>query len=76
MKPTAKEAQILANLYDTEAYRVFRKVLIEQRQMTLAQAAPFSQNMDDVLVTRGRIMELKSIDKELQTLNKQSQDKK
>lgn len=75
MKPTPKEALVLATLHESEAWRVFKKVFMETRQMELAQAAPFLTEMDQILVTRGRIMELNYIEKQMTKLAEKDKKK-
>lgn len=74
MKLSQKETDILATLYESTAWQVFRKQLLEKRQMLLAQGAAFLPKMEDVLITRGRIMELKDIESDMQKISKK-QDK-
>jgi hypothetical protein len=75
MKLNQKDTDILAALYDSSSWQVFRKHFLEQRQMELAQTAAFLPDMDQVLITRGRIMELKDIEGGMQKLRK-NQDKR
>jgi hypothetical protein len=72
MKVTQKELEVLAHGYDSGFWRVFRKVFLEQRQMELAQAAPFAPNMEAVAETRGKIMELLHIEKEMKSSHKKA----
>lgn len=65
MKITKKDQEILAAGYESSFYRTFRKYFMEDRQMRLAQDAPFAPDMETIFVTRGRIMELKNIETEL-----------
>jgi hypothetical protein len=75
MKLNQKDADILAGLYDSGTWQIFRKHFLEQRQMELAQSAAFLPDMDQILITRGRIIELKNIESEMQSIRKK-QDKR
>lgn len=75
MKLSKKDADILASLYDSTAWQVFRKHFIENRQMELAQQSPFLPDFDNVLQTRGKIVELKQIETSMDKIRK-NQDKK
>ena len=61
----------MSNFYDSETYRVFKKWRLEQRQLELAQSALLQPDWDGVLQTRGRIIELKDIDSDLQKVYKE-----
>lgn len=71
MKLSSKELAVLANGYDSEFWRIFRKHLMEDRQMELAQLAPFAAEMKQVHVLQGQITELRHIEKEMSRLKKE-----
>ena len=48
---------------------------MEGRQLELAQAAPFQQDMNQVLITRGQIIELRNLETTLAKI-RDKQDKK
>lgn len=75
MRLTDKERLLLADFYISETYRVFKKYLMEGRQLELAQATPFQQDMEQVLITRGQIIELRNIEISLRKI-REKQDKK
>lgn len=69
MKLSDKDRQILAAGFESEFYRVFKKHFMEERQMVLAQQAPFQSEMSQIYITRGAIMELRNMHKDLQTIH-------
>jgi hypothetical protein len=75
MKISDKERQILANFYDSPTYTIFKKHFLTDRQMELAQGAPFLRDMDLVTEYRGRIMELKEMDSKLASIYKKQEVK-
>lgn len=75
MKFTEKDNLLLATLYEMPHWAVFRKKFMEERQMELAQAAAFLPEMGDVREVRGKIIELRHIDKEMQQIHN-GQEKK
>lgn len=70
MKISPKDAEVLAHGYDSGFWKVFRRVFLEQRQMEIAQATPFQREMDMVVESRGRIVELLNIEKDMKAINK------
>ncbi len=70
MKLTEKERQQLANFYDSDTYRVYKKHFMELRQMEIAQESVFAQDMKHVHNNQGRVMELKYMDQELRKIHK------
>lgn len=70
MKISKKDAEVLAIGYESNFWKVFRKVFMEERQMDIAQHTAFLPDMDSVLISRGRIMELRDIDKGMEAAYK------
>jgi hypothetical protein len=67
MNPTEKERKILAFGYDSEFYRALFKQL-EKRQMDLAQSAVNVDDIKQVHILRGQIMEIKWLHSELKKI--------
>lgn len=70
MKLNLKEAQQLANFYDSDTYRVYKKHFMELRQMEIAQESVFSQDLEQLHVNKGKVMELRYMDSELRKIHK------
>lgn len=75
MRLSDKDAQMLATLYEMPHWNVFRRILLEQKQLELAQIAPFLPTMEAVAETRGKIIQLKDIEKEMLAINERQSNK-
>lgn len=75
MRLTEKDTQMLATLYEMPHWTVFRRVFLEQKQLELAQIAPFLPNMEAVAETRGKIIQLKDIERDMLELNENQSNK-
>lgn len=69
MKLTEKDRDLLVSLYEMPHWGAFRRHFLEERQLELAQLAPFSPDMTQLAETRGKIVELKSIEVEMRKLH-------
>ncbi len=75
MKMSDKERQMMVNLYDSPTWGVWKKHFLVNRQLELAQASPFHQEMNQVIEGRGRIMELNYQEREMAALKKKQEAK-
>lgn len=65
MKIPAKHQLILSELYDSDAWRIFRKLILETKQLESAQNGVFSQDMQQLSKHQGRIEVIKEIESEM-----------
>ncbi len=59
------EAQQMAILYESPAWKTFRKVFLEEEQLILAQLCVTAPNWDQVVENRGAIKRLRDIEVEM-----------
>ncbi len=76
MRLSEKDRQLLVSLYETPQWAAFRRNFLEERQLELAQLAPFSPDLAQLAETRGKIVELKGIEVEMRKLHDSDGKKK
>lgn len=75
MKFTEKDRDLLVTLYEMPHWAAFRRNFLENRQMELAQQAPFAADMDRIAEIRGKITELKDQESEMRKLHDKQRKK-
>lgn len=66
-----KDKAVLADLYESDQYKIFKKHFIENGQIIIAQQGLMSPDYNSVLLNRGMAIMLKNIDDELRRLFKE-----
>jgi hypothetical protein len=66
-----KEKALLADFYESEYYKIFKKHFIENGQILLAQNGVISPDWDGVNQHKGAIVVLKNIHEELRRISKE-----
>lgn len=75
MKLTEKDVTLLATLYEMPHWTVFKKHFMADRQMEIAQLAPFSPDHTQTSEYKGRILEIREMDKKMTEIH-ENQNKK
>jgi hypothetical protein len=65
MTITEAQSQQLATIYESAAWKTFRKVLLEDRQLEIAQLSLTVPSWDQVNENRGRVVELRHLEVEM-----------
>jgi hypothetical protein len=70
MKVSDKDREVLANLYDSGAWNIFRKLFLVGREAEINREVPFVPDWDGVQIAKGRIIQLREIEAQMQTIKK------
>lgn len=75
MKYPTKDAEILAELYESPAWKIFRKHFHERRRLSLLESSLSASTMEDIKYFRGGTDHIQWVDKEMKGIHKKVMNK-